>query len=283
MHARLRSFPHRVYGLAPFLRRSHTGFTHLRAALRFYHNFRRERSVRICRQPRTQQGHEERNLSTKRDRPAPTGTKRDILRLLAREPLGASSLAYRLQLDEPVVYQPLVSLEEYGYVERLTEAGSHHGAQPSLYTIGSAARGAVPKRYDLVLGALLDDLLSRHGAEGIDQSLPRAATRLARRMRGPADEPIEWRYERALAWVEKSLAWQTNVSAESEDYLRVAIHDCLLHEVAGLPKEACGPFFAELLGSLCDTHVQQVSARGSRACCKLKVFRDASTTEGEEG
>lgn len=217
------------------------------------------------------------------DRPAPTGTKRDILRLLAREPLGPSSLAYRLQLDEPVVYQHLASLEVYGYVERLSEAGSHHGKWPSLYTIGSAARGTVPKRYDLVLGALLDDLLSRHEGDEIARLLSRAATHLARGMtRGPAGRPIEWRCERALAWIEKSLAWQTNISAESEDYLIVAVHDCLLHEVAALPHQACGPFFAELLGSLCGTHVQQVPARGSRACCKLKLLRDGSTTEGEE-
>lgn len=113
---------------------------------------------------------------------------------------------------------------------------------------------------------------------------PAPAERLAREVRrGRPDRPIGWGCETALTWVEKTLAWQTNIIAENDNYLLVALHDCLVHEVAGLAKAACGPFFAELLGALCDTHVQQVPARGSRARCKFKLLRDASTTEGAEG
>lgn len=217
------------------------------------------------------------------DRPTPTGTKRDILRLLARQPLGAKSIAHKLQLAEPHIHQHLASLEGYGYVQRLSDVAASLESS-AVYTIGSAARGTVPKRYDLMLGALLEAVSSRNGADELSRVLRRAAARLAQAPRlGPKELPMDWRCEKALSWIEKSLAWRANVTAEIDGYRLIAIHSCLLHEAAELPREACANFFAELLGSFCGTHVQQAPLNGSTACCKLKMFGNAPGMKGGEG
>jgi predicted ArsR family transcriptional regulator len=212
-------------------------------------------------------------------RPTPTGTKRDILRLLAREPLGPASIADKLQLAVPHVDQHLVSLAQYDYVQRLD--GPADSEQSSVYTLGSAARGVLPKRYDLMLKALLPTVTSQLSADELSSLLRRVGARVAEEMdAGARALPPGPRREKALTWIESSFAWQAEVTAESEDHLLIAVHSCLLHEVATLPEEACAEFFAELLGSLCGTHVQPVPTRGSSACCKLKLLRKAPQIDG---
>lgn len=218
-----------------------------------------------------------------RDRLIPTGTKRDILRLLAREPLDPTSLAQRLQIGESQVYEHLASLQRLGYVERVSDAGGYR-ERPDLYAVGPAARGTVPKRHDLVLGAILEALISYYGPDDMTDLLGETATRLARSMNRQSETlPVDWHYEKALTWIENELAWKATVTAEGDDYLLVAIQGCLFHELTQLPEGACAGFFTELLGSLCHTHVQPVPVKGSIACCKLKLFRDASMMRGRDG
>lgn len=205
------------------------------------------------------------------DHPLPTGTKYDILNLLVRQELSAKSLAEQLQVSAAAARQHLDTLAALGLVSR-RKLVTRPSRPTFLYRLTPQGRRAFPKRYDLLLGELIEVLEERHGPETVASVVEAAAARFATRVRDrfrQGDRRRRWSL--FLNWLEGELAWQADVVEEPEGRRRITIHHCPFQEVAAAHPAVCVGFLTTLIRALGGkATVEHVPAAG-QACCALIV------------
>ena len=203
-------------------------------------------------------------------RPLPDGTKHDILRLLFKLELSSYALADRLGVSPTAVRQHLDTLGALGLVTR-RKALTQPGRPTYLYRLSAEGKRAFPKRYELLLGHLIEVLLERHGPDAVAEVVEAAARRLAERMRGQFDRgDPRLRWERLVDWLEEELAWQADVTAEAGGRRRVVIHHCPFQDVARVHPAVCGVFLTTLVRALYgEAPVEHVPDAAGPACCAL--------------
>lgn len=206
------------------------------------------------------------------DRPLPAGTKRRILDLLLREELAAAEIARRLDVSGAAVRQHLEPLHSAGIVEREKEAGTP-GRPAWRYRLTPHGRRAYPKRYDVLVRELVEVLLERHGRDTALELVAEAARRVARRAEGElagADEPRRW--DRILAWLEETFAWEAEVEEGSEvDGWRIVLHQCPFQDLSAGHPAVCGTFFSTLIETLAGGGAPvHVPIRDGFRCCALE-------------
>jgi DeoR family suf operon transcriptional repressor len=201
----------------------------------------------------------------------PGGTKYEILSLLVRAELAADDLAARLAVSGAAIRQHLETLHGMGLVER-RKVVSGPNRPTYLYRLSPEGQRAFPKRYDLLLGLVIEALLERRGGEAVAEVVGDAARRLAERVRGrfaAADEATRWAL--LLDWLEAELAWEAEAAGEAGGERRIVIHHCPFQDVAARHPEVCGVFFGTLLRALYgDASVTHRPERPA-ACCSLTV------------
>jgi len=207
----------------------------------------------------------------------PAGTKADILEYLTKQELSARSLAERLQVSSAAVRQHLAILEALGLVTRLKVVTAP--SRPThLYRLSVQGTRVFPKRYDLLLRYLVEELLERHGIDGVGGILAAAGRRLAERVRerlASADERTRWRL--LVDWLERELAWRADVTEEGPGARRITIHQCPFLDVARVHPTVCGAFFASLVCTLYgEVPVEHGPAGAGPACCSLLVSEIAA-------
>lgn len=212
----------------------------------------------------------------KTSRSLPEGTKHDIMKLLIKQELSAQNLAEALRVTPAAVRQHLETLDALGLVARRKVV-----TQPSrptyLYRLSARGAAAFPKRYDLLLGLLVDVLLERHGPDAVAGIVESAARRLAERVRPRFDgADARRRWELLVDWLEAELAWHADLAEEPNGRRRITIHQCPFQEVSRTQPAVCGVFFRTLLRALYgDVTIEHVPATMGPACCALIVTASA--------
>jgi predicted ArsR family transcriptional regulator len=202
----------------------------------------------------------------------PAGTKADILEYLTKQELSTQSLAERLQVSSAAVRQHLAILEALGLVTR-RKVVTKPSRPTHLYRLSEQGTQLFPKRYDLLLRYLVEELLERHGIDGVGGILAAAGRRLAEGVRdrlASADEHTRWRL--LVDWLERELAWQADVTEEGPGARRITIHQCPFLDAARVHPAVCGAFFASLVHALYgEVPVEHRPAAAGPACCSLLV------------
>lgn len=202
---------------------------------------------------------------------APAGTKHEILKLLIRQELAADDLAGRLQVSGAAVRQHLDTLRALGLVDRRKLI-----TQPSrptyLYRLSAEGRRIFPKRYDLLLGLVVQSLLDRHGPAAVAEVIEAAAGRLAAQVRGrfaTASERERW--DLLLAWLEETLDWHAEAVEEGTAGRRVTIYQCPFQDVSREHPAVCGVFFGTLIRALYGDVAVEHRPDAGLACCSLTI------------
>lgn len=200
------------------------------------------------------------------------GTKHDIMKLLVKRELSAQGLAEVLGVSPTAVRQHLDTLEALGLVVRRKVV-----TQPSrptyLYRLTPEGLRVFPKRYELLLGELIQVLIERHGPQAVTDLVDAAAQRLAQRVRERfqrADARARW--DLLAEWLERELAWQADVAEEPGGGRRLTIHHCPFQDVSRAHPAVCGVFFTALVRALYgDVPVEHLPGAGGVTCCALRV------------
>ncbi|MBI3637854.1 MAG: ArsR family transcriptional regulator [Candidatus Rokubacteria bacterium] len=199
------------------------------------------------------------------------GTKADILKLLLKQELSAKDLADALSVTPAAVRQHLDTLKAMGLIQR--RKGVTQPSRPTfLYRLSRDGSRLFPKRYDLLLGLVIDVLLQRDGQSAVDDVVRAAAERLADRVRERFQRAGEGdRWQLVVNWLEEELAWEADVGTDQGGARHITIHQCPFQEVSRDRPDVCNVFFASLIRSLYgDVCVEKLSPPAP-ACCGLLV------------
>jgi len=204
--------------------------------------------------------------------PSLSGTKQDILTLLLKQELSASALAGLLDVSGAAIRQHLQTLEAMGLIERRKQ-GSQPGRPAYLYRLSPGGKRQFPQRHDLLLSLIVEILLRRDGAAGLESLLREAAQRMADALPASSNgtgEPERWKA--LLAQLEERLAW----SAESRDVPggahRLEVFQCPFQSVSDDQANICGTFFCALLERACaGSSVEHRPSAEGTGCCAFTV------------
>ncbi|MGI0055553.1 MAG: helix-turn-helix transcriptional regulator [Thermoplasmata archaeon] len=107
------------------------------------------------------------------------GTRGRILGELAAQPCTARDLASSLGIRESAARGHLDRLEQRGYiVPSFRKEGV--GRPRKRYTLTGEGQELFPKKYDLLLDALIDEIVARQGEAAVRELLAEAARKVAR-------------------------------------------------------------------------------------------------------
>lgn len=200
-----------------------------------------------------------------------TGTKRDIVALLLKQELSAAALAGLLKVSGAAIRQHLQTLEGMNLVERRKQA-SQPGRPAYLYRLSPSGKARFRQRHDLLLALVVEILLRREGAAGVESLLREAAQRMADALPLPlrrSGAPQDW--GALAAWLEEQLAWNAEQSKVSGG-TQLVIYRCPFQGVSADQSSICGTFFCALLERLCaGSEVRHAPLRDGAACCSLTV------------
>lgn len=202
----------------------------------------------------------------------PAGTRLEILKRLIRQELSATGLAQSLGVSPAAIRQHLGTLEALGLVTK-RKIITRPSRPTYLYSLSREGMRAFPKRYDLLLGELIEVLIERHGTGVVGDVAHAAARRLAARVRERfqvANDRRQW--DLLMDWLEQELGWQAVVTNGQAGQRSIVIHHCPFHDVSRSHPAVCGVFFTTLIQALySDVPVEHVPATTGPACCSLLI------------
>lgn len=193
------------------------------------------------------------------------GTKQQILKLLVRQEFSAKSLAEAVGISPTAIRQHLQTLQALDLVKRRKIV-----LRPSrpifLYRLSDQGARTFPKRYDLLLGLVVEVLLERSSPSAVEDIVGAAARRFAERTRGRHAGKI-------LESLDTELAWQADVSGDAMGR-RITIHQCPFQDLSRDHPSVCGVFFTTLLRALyAGANVEQAPTPPAPACCAFVLDR----------
>ena len=159
-------------------------------------------------------------------------TRGKIIEALAASPRSARDLAHKLGIQESAVRGHLDRLEDRGLV-----SPSFHregvGRPKKRYVLTSQGQDLFPRRYELLLDSVMEELLAREG-EGYTSALfAEAARRMARQVaaevspKGTREERI-----RSVAAALNKLGFRAQVDTSPEGAVRINRTNCVFRHTA---------------------------------------------------
>ncbi len=201
------------------------------------------------------------------------GTRGRILEEVARHPKTARDLARALGIQESAARGHLERLEGRG----LVSATFHRegvGRPRKRYALTAVGQELFPKKYELLLDAVVEELLSRQGEPFVNNLFADAARRMAAQIVGRAKGPGEPE-ERARRLVRalNDLGFRATLERDPDGGLRIARANCVFrHTALAHSHLLCDVFDRNLtkalLGEL-DVDLRDSISRGAQRCTHL--------------
>jgi DeoR family suf operon transcriptional repressor len=203
------------------------------------------------------------------------GTRGRIIEELATGPRTAKDLAQRFDIQESAARGHLERLEERGFVTpHFHREGV--GRPRKRYELTAAGQELFPKKYEVLLDSVIDQILAREGEGYVSALFAEAARRLAHKLieEIPADAT---RTERALALARalNQFGFRATVEETPDGGLKVVRNNCVFrHNALSHAYLLCEVFdrhlTAELLGlSGLDLDLKDSIGRGGLRCTHL--------------
>jgi DeoR family transcriptional regulator, suf operon transcriptional repressor len=160
------------------------------------------------------------------------GTRGRILEELASKPRTARDLAQTLGIQESAARGHLERLEERGWVSpKFYREGV--GRPRKRYTLTSEGLDLFPKRYELLLDSMMEELLAKEGEGYLSALLAESARRMAREIAAeiPAGRSTEDR-AKALVKALNQLGFRSSLERGPSDELKIVRTNCVFRHTA---------------------------------------------------
>ena len=203
------------------------------------------------------------------------GTRGRIIEELAVAPRTAKDLARRFSIQESAARGHLERLEEKGLViPTFTREGV--GRPRKRYRLTPAGQELFPKKYELLIDSLIEQIIAREGEGYVSALFAEAAHRMAQRIieRIPERASASAR-AKALATALNELGFRATVEETAEGGWRIVRNNCVFrHSAITHSYLLCEVFdkhlTAELLGSPdLDVDLKDSITRGGMRCTHL--------------
>ena len=205
------------------------------------------------------------------------GTRGRIIEELALAPRTARDLAKTLGIQESAARGHLDRLEDRGLVVP-TFRREGVGRPRKRYLLTPEGQELFPRRYELLLDAVTEELLEREGEGNVAALFAEAARRLARQIAAkvPAGKPAPDRAQ-ALATALNELGFRSTVQQDAHGALRIVRTNCVFrHNALTHPYLLCDVFdkhlTEELLGQA-GLDIEDSIGRGGMRCSHLIQLR----------
>ncbi len=179
------------------------------------------------------------------------GTRGKILEELAAGPKTARDLARTLRIQESAARGHLDRLEERGWVVPAFRREGV-GRPRKRYSLTALGQDQFPKKYDLMVDAIVDGLLAHEGEGYVSAVLAEAGERVAKEVArdvGPARSPEE--RARNLVLMLNRLGFRSRVEKTPDGRLRVVRTNCVFrHSALAHPYLLCDVFDKHLTEAL---------------------------------
>ncbi len=205
------------------------------------------------------------------------GTRGRILEELASSPLTARDLAKKLGIQESAARGHLDRMEERGLVvPSFRREGV--GRPRKRYLLTSQGQDLFPKKYELILDNVVDELLAREGEGFVSALFAESARRMAGQIakelpRGGSAE------QKAASLVEalNRLGFRCSVERTADGHLRVVRTNCIFrHSALSHPYLLCDVFDKNLTEALLGemgVDLEDSIGRGGLRCSHLIQLR----------
>jgi len=209
--------------------------------------------------------------------PSLEGTRGRILEELASAPRTAHDLALKLGIQESAARGHLARMEEKGLVvPSFRREGV--GRPRKRYILTGRGQDLFPKKYDLILDTVVDELLDREGEGYVSALFAEAAQRMARAVTQdvPKGGTPEERARR-LVDVLNRLGFRCAVDRTADGQLRIVRTNCIFrHSALAHPYLLCDVFDKNLTEALLGetgVDLQDSIGRGGMRCTHLIPLR----------
>jgi DeoR family transcriptional regulator, suf operon transcriptional repressor len=211
------------------------------------------------------------------DTDALEGTRGRILEELALQPCTARDLAKKLGIQESAARGHLDRLEDRGFV---TPSFRREGVgRPrKRFVLTGAGQELFPKKYDLILDSVVDELLAREGEGYVSALFAESARRMARAVAKelPKGGPPEER-TRTLVQALNRLGFQCSILRTPSGELRIVRTNCVFrHSALSHPYLLCEVFDKHLTEALlgeAGVNLEDSIGHGGMRCTHLIELR----------
>jgi predicted ArsR family transcriptional regulator len=205
------------------------------------------------------------------------GTRGRILEELATSPQTARDLAKKLGIQESAARGHLDRMEDRGLV---TPSFRREGVgRPrKRYLLTSQAQDLFPKKYDLILDTVVDELLAREGEGFVSALFAESARRMAARIAKeiPKGGTTEQRAANLVTALNQ-LGFRCSVERTEDGHLRVVRTNCIFrHSALSHPYLLCDVFDKNLTEALLGeigVDLEDSIGRGGMRCTHLIQLR----------
>jgi predicted ArsR family transcriptional regulator len=207
----------------------------------------------------------------------PEGTRGKILEELAVAPRTARDLAKTLGIQESAARGHLDRMEERGLVvPSFRREGV--GRPRKRYVLTGQGQDLFPKKYDLILDSLVDELLAREGEGYVSALFAEAARRMAREVAKEIPKGVSGpERTRNLVTALNRMGFQCSAQQTPDGQLRIVRTNCVFrHSALSHPYLLCEVFdqhlTEELLGQM-GVDLEDSIGRGGMRCTHLIQLR----------
>jgi predicted ArsR family transcriptional regulator len=201
------------------------------------------------------------------------GTRGKVLEELAGGPKTARDLAHLLGIQESAARGHLDRLEERGWVVPAFRREGV-GRPRKRYTLTALGQEQFPKKYDLMVDAIVDGLLAHEGEGYVSAVLAEAGERVARdvaRDLAPGKDPEEKAHN--LVTLLNRLGFRSRVERTPDGKLRILRSNCVFrHSALSHPFLLCDVFDKHLTETLlgeAGVDLEDSIGRGGLRCSHL--------------
>jgi predicted ArsR family transcriptional regulator len=205
------------------------------------------------------------------------GTRGRILEELATAPRTARDLAKKLGIQESAARGHLGRMEEKGLVVPAFRREGV-GRPRKRYTLTGQGQDLFPKKYDLILDAVVDELLAREGEGFVSALFAESARRMASAIArdvpkgGTTDAKAQY-----LVGALNHLGFRCTVEKTTDGHLRVVRTNCIFrHSALAHPYLLCDVFDKNLTEALLGevgVDLEDSIGRGGMRCSHLIQLR----------
>ncbi len=201
------------------------------------------------------------------------GTRGKILEQLAEAPRTARDLAHTLGIQESAARGHLDRMEDRGLVTP-TFRREGVGRPRKRYALTARGLELFPKKYELMLDAIVEELLSREGEKYVGALFEEAAERLAHSVERdlPAGGTPEEKARRLVELLNR-LGFRSTIEKTPDGKFRVLRTNCVFHRSALThPGLVCNVFDKRLTEALLGgsgVDLQDSIVRGGLRCAHL--------------
>ena len=205
------------------------------------------------------------------------GTRGRILEELAVAPRTARDLAQKLGIQESAARGHLGRMEERGLVVP-TFRREGVGRPRKRYALTGAAQELFPKKYDLILDTVVDELLAREGEKYVSELFAEAAQRMAHEVAKevPRSGTPEQRAENVVRSLNR-LGFRCTTEHAPDGSLRITRTNCVFrHSAMAHPFLLCEVFDKHLTETLlghAGVDLLDSIGRGGMRCTHLIQLR----------